>query len=178
MLERGSVYHNDTNALMVLSVLIKSSCGVDVYWRAPRFSSWRWKLNLLMLYLCHKRLILLATEEPLPSIPWRSNILIELSLLIREGYRLNWTLIFIVCILTDACYNTNISQLNPCSVNNDLYQDIHHLLWMAVGCVGAHCGVGLHPCTNLKAAYVVMSRVRQSKDRARNTWPVMYRLWT
>ncbi len=70
ILEIGSEPRNDTNSLIVLAVLIKSS-DVDVSWRVPRFSSRRWKLNLLMLYLCHKRLILLATEEPLPSIAWR-----------------------------------------------------------------------------------------------------------
>ena len=39
ILELGSVSHNYTKSLMVLAVLIKSSSGVDVSWREPRFSS-------------------------------------------------------------------------------------------------------------------------------------------
>ena len=54
-------------SLMVLAILTESSSGVGVSWRMPHFCFWSWKLNLLMLYLYHKRFILLATEEPLAS---------------------------------------------------------------------------------------------------------------
>ncbi len=39
ILEIGSESRNDANSLMVLAVLIKSFSGVDVSWRAWRFSS-------------------------------------------------------------------------------------------------------------------------------------------
>ncbi len=41
ILEICSESRNDTNSLIVLAVLIKSSSGVDGSWRAPRFSSRR-----------------------------------------------------------------------------------------------------------------------------------------